>query len=92
MRSSGRDASADLADLECFTRPAGAPEPTQPLHLDWINLHRGPAFATWCERIVAEADRYAAKTDDAGRQRMRETFERAVELELAFFESAYDAV
>lgn len=79
------------ADLECFSRPTGASEPTQPLHLDWINLHRGPAFSTWCDRLIEETDRWAAKTNDAGRERMRATFERAVDLELAFFESAYDA-
>lgn len=63
--------------------------PPDPLHADWIELHRGPAFTAWVAFLREEVDRVATTADEAGRSRMAEVFGRAVELELAFFDAAY---
>lgn len=70
------------------SRPGPAPEDW--LHREWIDLHRGPAFAAWVDLLRAEFDRVAhevATPED--RARMGELFRRAVALELAFFDAAY---
>lgn len=55
----------------------------------WIDLHRGEWFEVWVELLKSETDRVAAASDEATRRRMGELFERAVELELEFFDAAY---
>ena len=79
---------AEWLYLDWATRP-NADAPTEPVQRGWIDLHRGPAFEEWVEFLRGEFDWVAARLDDAGRQRVRATFERAVELELAFFDAAY---
>ncbi|GLZ55029.1 TenA family protein [Actinomycetospora sp. NBRC 106378] len=54
--------------------------PADWLHAEWIELHRGPAFAAWVAFLRGEVDRVGADED---------AFARAVELELAFFDAAY---
>jgi thiaminase (transcriptional activator TenA) len=66
-----------------------APTPPRPLHAEWIDLHRGPAFTAWVAFLREEVDRAAATAGDAGRARMAEVFTRAVALELSFFDAAY---
>jgi thiaminase/transcriptional activator TenA len=65
------------------------PPPANWLHAEWIELHRGPAFTAWVDALRAELDRVGAEVGPGGRTRMAEVFERAVELELAFFDAAY---
>lgn len=65
-----------------------APAPDDWLHREWIDLHRGEAFAAWVELLCGELDRVAG-ADDAALARAREAFTRAVALELAFFDAAY---
>lgn len=76
------DWAADTGD------PPG--EPPDWLHREWIDLHRGPAFASWVELLRDETDRVAAAADAATRERMGDLFTRTVDLELAFFDAAYD--
>ena len=66
-----------------------APPPPDRLHAEWIELHRGPAFTAWVGTLRAELDRVGAEVGPGGRARMAEAFERAVDLELAFFDAAY---
>ena len=54
--------------------------PSDWLYAEWIELHRGPAFAAWVGFLRDEVDQVGA--DESA-------FARAVELELAFFEAAY---
>ncbi|NMO91959.1 TenA family protein [Actinomycetospora sp. TBRC 11914] len=61
--------------------------PADPLHAEWIELHRGEAFTAWVAFLRDEVDRVAA--GGADQQRMAEVFGRAVTLELAFFDAAY---
>jgi thiaminase/transcriptional activator TenA len=68
-----------------------APVPSDRLHAEWIELHRGPAFAVWVEFLREEVDRVATTAGVGGRARMSAAFTRAVDLELAFFDAAYRA-
>ncbi|GAA4809336.1 TenA family protein [Actinomycetospora chlora] len=76
---------AEWLYLDWASRPGPAPE--DPLYRDWIDLHRGPAFAAWVDLLRREADRVAP--EPGARDRMAAAFTRAVELELAFFDAAY---
>lgn len=64
--------------------------PAEPTHREWIELHRGPAFAAWVTFLRSEFDRVTAALDDSGRDRVAAVFARAVELELAFFDAVYE--
>jgi len=68
---------------------AGAEPPADPIHREWIELHRGPAFTAWVDFLRAEFDRVGTGLDPAERVRVAAAFTRTVELELAFFEAAY---
>ncbi|MFC5136921.1 TenA family protein [Actinomycetospora rhizophila] len=78
---------AEWLYLDWASRPQ--PSPRDWLHREWIDLHRGSAFAAWVELLRTETDRVAAHADAATRDRMAELFTRAVDLELAFFDAAY---
>jgi thiaminase/transcriptional activator TenA len=79
---------AEWLYLDWATRP-DAEAPTEPIQREWIELHRGAAFEEWVAFLRAEFDRVAAGLDRAGRERVRELFTRAVDLELAFFDAAF---
>jgi thiaminase/transcriptional activator TenA len=78
---------AEWLYLDWAARPQ--PSPRDWLHREWIDLHRGSAFAAWVELLRTETDRIAEQADAATRDRMGELFTRAVDLELAFFDAAY---
>jgi thiaminase (transcriptional activator TenA) len=78
---------AEWLYLDWAARPE--PSPRDWLHREWIDLHRGSAFAAWVDLLRTETDRVAAATDDRGREHLAEVFTRAVDLELAFFDAAY---
>ncbi|HEY2195609.1 MAG TPA: TenA family protein [Actinomycetospora sp.] len=65
------------------------PAPDDPLHAEWIELHRGPAFTAWVAFLRDEVDRVATTAGGAVRSRMAEVFGQAVELEREFFDAAY---
>ncbi|MFC5066050.1 TenA family protein [Actinomycetospora atypica] len=69
---------AEWLYLDWASRDADAPSDW--LHAEWIELHRGPAFSAWVGFLRDEADRVGP--DGAA-------FARAVELEAAFFDAAY---
>jgi thiaminase (transcriptional activator TenA) len=62
--------------------------PADPIAREWIELHRGPAFEQWVGFLRAEFDRAAEHSRHV--MRVSRRFGEAVELELAFFEAAYD--
>lgn len=77
---------AEWLYLDWASRPGPAPDDW--LYREWIDLHRGPAFAAWVELLRTETDRVAADADAPTRERMSDLFTRAVDLELAFFDAA----
>jgi len=79
---------AEWLYLDWADRPS-ADTPRDWIASEWIDLHRGPAFASWVEFLRAEFDRVAAALDDAAREQVTSFFTRAVVLELEFFDAAY---
>lgn len=80
---------AEWLYLDWATRP-GAEVPDEPIQREWIELHRGSEFEVWVEFLRTEFDRVTATLDDPARERVRAAFTRAVDLELAFFDAAYE--
>lgn len=66
-----------------------APSPSDWLHAEWVDLHRGSAFTAWVATLRAEVDRVGDEAGPGGRERMAEAFAGAVGLEVAFFDAAY---
>jgi thiaminase/transcriptional activator TenA len=79
---------AEWLYLDWATRP-DATVPDEPIQREWIELHSGQAFEAWVAFLRGEFDRVTATLDDGHRERVRELFTRAVDLELAFFDAAY---
>lgn len=78
---------AEWLYLDWASRPG--PGPDDWLYREWIDLHRGEAFAQWVGVLCAELDRVGAAATAEHRGRIGATFARAVELERAFFDAAY---
>ena len=57
---------------------------------EWIDLHAGEAFEEFVSWLRADFDRKAAEASPRRQRRLEHLFRRTVELETAFFESAYD--
>lgn len=56
-------------------------------HQEWVNLHSGAAFTAWVDFLASEVDRVAV--DETAKKTMCDAFERAVQLEIDFFEACY---
>ncbi|MCY1441661.1 hypothetical protein D9M71_579840 [compost metagenome] len=65
---------------------APKPMPANFVHAEWITLHDNPAFQAFVAFLRAELDRVGP----AHEQLSSDFFLRAVALEQAFFEAAYD--
>ena len=76
---------AEWLYLDWADRPG--PVPTDWLHREWVDLHRGEAFEGWVGFLREEFDRVADAAPDPGP--LDRAFTRAVDLELAFFDAAY---
>ncbi len=61
------------------------PLPTNFVHAEWVTLHDNPMFVEFVAFLRAELDRVGP--DDAALA--QDFFQRAVDLELAFFDAAY---
>ncbi|WP_424972748.1 TenA family protein [Dinoroseobacter sp. S76] len=57
---------------------------------EWITLHSGPGFAGVVAYLRGQLDTVFETLDDAGREDVRATFAKAVALERAFFDAAWD--
>ncbi len=67
---------------------AGKPLPSHFVHAEWVTLHDNPFFNEFVAFLRAELDRVAAANASA-RVIAQDFFARAIALELAFFDEAY---
>ncbi|MFC6954302.1 TenA family protein [Halorubellus litoreus] len=58
---------------------------------EWIRLHANPEFESFVSWLRAELDREGAAVSPRRQRELAAIFERAVDLEVAFFDAAYDA-
>lgn len=72
--------------LDWAQRLSDRPMPNNFVHAEWITLHDNPFFADFVSFLKAELDRVGPL--DAGIA--QDFFARAVDLELAFFDSVYE--
>lgn len=79
---------AEWLYLDWASRP-DTPLPGDPIHAEWIELHRGPGFESWVEFLRDELDRAVDGLDRTRAGEVADRFVRAVDLELAFFDAAY---
>ncbi|MET3793598.1 TenA family protein [Aquamicrobium terrae] len=66
---------------------APAPLPRNFVHAEWITLHDNPHFRDFVAFLRAELDRVGPAESETS----RDFFSRAVALELAFFDAAYES-
>ncbi|CAH2450485.1 hypothetical protein PP7435_CHR4-0115 [Komagataella phaffii CBS 7435] len=61
---------------------------------EWIDIHSGENFESWCQFLKDEVDRCIQELKDANRDdlvaRVEEIFRETLELEVEFFKSCYD--
>jgi thiaminase/transcriptional activator TenA len=57
---------------------------------EWVGLHDNPAFEEYVEWLRGELDRYGPTLSPRRQRRIERLFCRAVELEAAFFDAAYE--
>lgn len=69
---------------------AGEPTPSRFYLSEWVDLHAAPEFESFVGWLRAELDREGAAASERRRQRLDRLFRRAVDLEVAFFDAAYD--
>ena len=69
-----------------WAQRAPEPLPESFVYREWIELHDGPFFIDFVEFLRAELNRVGRREEDTA----RDYFRKAVELELAFFEAAYE--
>lgn len=62
--------------------------PDRFVHREWIELHRGTDFEEWVQFLVDELER-VFPSDAAERERLTAVWKHVVDLELAFFDTAY---
>jgi thiaminase/transcriptional activator TenA len=73
----------------CWAAPLAGRDPGWFVFREWIELHSGPGFEAWVGFLRDELDRAHAAADGAGRAEIAALFRRAVALERAFFDAAY---
>ncbi|MEQ3550381.1 TenA family protein [Pseudonocardia nematodicida] len=80
---------AEWLYLDWATRP-GARLPDDRICREWIDLHRGVEFEEWVAFLRSELDRVAEDLTPEHVDRVAALFIRAVDLEKAFFDAAYE--
>jgi thiaminase/transcriptional activator TenA len=73
----------------CWAAPLAGRDPGWFVFREWIELHSGPGFEAWVGFLRDELDRAHTAADPAGRAEIAALFRRAVALERAFFDAAY---
>ncbi|WP_166969905.1 TenA family protein [Brevibacterium atlanticum] len=65
--------------------------PSRQVHRGWIDLHRGDAFREWVQFLVDELERVlpAGAAESSETDRLTRIWQRAVDLECAFFDNVY---
>lgn len=72
-----------------WAAPLAGRDPGWFVFREWIDLHSGPSFEAWVGFLRAELDAAHEAADAAGRAEIAALFRRAVALERAFFDAAY---
>lgn len=72
-----------------WAAPLAGHDPGWFVFREWIALHSGPGFEAWVDFLRAELDHACDAADEAGRNEIAALFGRAVALERAFFDAAY---
>lgn len=72
-----------------WAAPLAGRDPGWFVFREWIELHSGPGFEAWVGFLRGELDRAHEAADAAGRAEIAALFRRAVALERAFFDAAY---
>ena len=73
-----------------WATPFAPPPADLPFYFaEWIDLHAGAGFESVVAYLRDQLDKAWEAADDAGRARATDAFARAVELERAFFDAAY---
>lgn len=72
-----------------WAAPLAGRDPGWFVFREWIGLHSGPGFEALVEFLRAELDHACEAADEAGRNAIATLFRRAVALERAFFDAAY---
>jgi len=71
---------------------AASVDPPEPFYLrEWVELHDGEGFHAFVDWLRGEFDDACADVSSRRAERVTDLFERAVELEVAFFDAAYDS-
>ncbi|GIX11020.1 TenA family protein [Elioraea sp.] len=72
-----------------WAAPLAGRDPGWFVFREWIDLHSGPSFEAWVGFLRAELDAAHEAADAAERAEITALFRRAVALERAFFDAAY---
>ncbi len=59
---------------------------------EWVDLHAVPAFASFVDWLRSELDREGAAASERRQARLADLFCRTVDLEVAFFDAAYEGI
>ncbi|MFB6114153.1 MAG: TenA family protein [Halodesulfurarchaeum sp.] len=81
---------AEWIYFEWATAVSGSP-PDRFYLAEWIDIHAEDSFADFVEWLRSELDREGETASPSRRDRLERHFRRTVELEVAFFESAYES-
>lgn len=57
-------------------------------HKEWVVLHSGPDFDTWCDFLALEVERVTKNEEN--KKTSEEIFVKALRLEIEFFDATYD--
>jgi len=68
----------------------GAELPDRDYLSEWVTIHDNPAFDEFVSWLRTELDREGAAASQRRQQRLARLFERTVELEVAFFDAAFE--
>lgn len=60
-------------------------------YAEWIDLHAGPSFVDFVDWLRGQLDNYGPDVSTRRQARIDRLFQRTVELEVAFFETAYQS-
>ncbi|MFD1564539.1 TenA family protein [Haloarchaeobius amylolyticus] len=68
----------------------GTELPARDYLTEWVTIHDNPAFDEFVAWLRTELDREGAAASNRRQQRLARLFDRTVELEVAFFDTAFD--
>ncbi|GGN99231.1 TenA family protein [Haloarcula pellucida] len=81
---------AEWVYLAWATAEGDADRPERFYLAEWVDLHAVPAFESFVEWLRTELDRAGAAASERRQARLADLFCRTVDLEVAFFDAAYE--